>query len=80
MIAPAHTPKERSRRLFCGCGDNRIKTNSQAWRDFCFYYEVEIRALLLLAGTEIDPKPLIDWEELEFHDTVSSLLRDRSRE
>ncbi len=51
------------------------RSAGRAYRDWLFYSDIELRSLMYQAGMAVcKPRPLIDWEEVEFRDVVSELL------
>ncbi len=71
MTAPAVAKK--SDRRFNFFVERRAA--GREWRDFLFYHDIEMRSLMYQAGMKVcKPRPLIDWDEVEFIDVMSGIL------
>jgi hypothetical protein len=76
MTAPVVAKSKSDSRLFNSFIERRAP--GREWRDFLFYHDIEMRSLMYMAGMAVcKPRPLIDWDAIEFEDITLELKEGR---
>jgi hypothetical protein len=72
MIAPAIAKAKSGSRRF---NFYERRAPGREYRDWLFYSDIELRSAMYHAGMLVcKPRPLIDWEALEFEDITAGIL------